>query len=175
MFGLPHLYVAKEWNVCHYNDVIMSPMASQITSIWTVCSGVCSCAHQGGESTSDRLIPRTKGQWHGKCFHLMAPSWLWAFAGTCWSDRVVRMAISPLLGLQYYPCYVSYLRVKSLQLIRRTSFFTLHVYMNVLIWRKYQIKYDPVMATRRHVLLLWPAVSGASLSIDGDRSPWWST
>ena len=30
----------------HYSDVIMSAMASQITSIWTVWSTVCSGAHQ---------------------------------------------------------------------------------------------------------------------------------
>ena len=29
-----------------------------------------------GEFTSDRWIPRTKGQWRGKCFHLMTASWL---------------------------------------------------------------------------------------------------
>ena len=28
-----------------------------------------------GEFTGDRWIPRTKGQWHGKCFHLMTSSW----------------------------------------------------------------------------------------------------
>ena len=28
-----------------------------------------------GEFTGDRWIPRTKGQWRGKCFHLMASSW----------------------------------------------------------------------------------------------------
>ena len=173
MFGLAHLYVAKEWNVCHYNDVTMSPMTSQITSIWTVCSGVCSCAHQGGESTSDRLIPRTKGQWHGKC------SIWWRHHDCELSMEHVEATVLSGWPLVHYWEYsttpVSYLRVKSLQLIWRTSFFTLHVYMNVLIWQKYQIKDDPVMATRRHVLLLWPAVSGAALSISGDRSPWWST
>ena len=28
-----------------------------------------------GEFTSDQWIPRTKDQWHGKCFHLMTSSW----------------------------------------------------------------------------------------------------
>ena len=28
-----------------------------------------------GEFIGDRWIPRTKGQWHGKCFHLMKSSW----------------------------------------------------------------------------------------------------
>ena len=30
----------------HYNDVIMSAMVSQITSVWLVCSAVCSGADQ---------------------------------------------------------------------------------------------------------------------------------
>ena len=29
-----------------------------------------------GEFTDDRWIPRTNGQWRGKCFHLMTSSWL---------------------------------------------------------------------------------------------------
>ena len=28
-----------------------------------------------GEFTGDRWIPRTNGQWHGKCCHLMTSSW----------------------------------------------------------------------------------------------------
>ena len=28
-----------------------------------------------GEFTGDRWIPRTNGQWRGKCFHLMSSSW----------------------------------------------------------------------------------------------------
>ena len=30
----------------------------------------------------DRWIPRTKGQWRGKCFHLMTSSWLLALCGS---------------------------------------------------------------------------------------------
>ena len=58
-----------------------------------VCSIVCSCADQRkqqvprhwplwGEFTGDRWIPRTKGQWSGKCFHLMTSSWngLWFYS-----------------------------------------------------------------------------------------------
>ena len=29
-----------------------------------------------GELTGDQWIPRTKGQWRGKCFHLMTPKWI---------------------------------------------------------------------------------------------------
>ena len=63
----------------HYSDVIMSAMASWITGVSIVCSTVCSDVHQRnikaarywplwGESTGDRWIPLTKGQWGGKCF-----------------------------------------------------------------------------------------------------------
>ena len=73
----------------YYSDVIKGPMASQITSLTIVCSTVYSGADQKknikaprhwplwGESTGDRLIPRTNGQWRGKCFHLMTSSWRW--------------------------------------------------------------------------------------------------
>ena len=75
----------------HYNDVIMSTMASQITSLTVVYSTVYSDAdqrkHQSSASLAfvwgihrDRWIPRTKGQLRGKCFHLMTSSWLCNFA-----------------------------------------------------------------------------------------------
>ena len=70
----------------HYRDVIMSAMVSQITGISIVYSTLCSGAHQEhfkasrhwplwGKFTGDRWVPRTKGQYHGKCFHLMTSSW----------------------------------------------------------------------------------------------------
>ena len=77
------------WHLSHhYNDVIMGAVASQINSLtmftqsfiqtqikenikgprhWPLC----------GEFTGDRWIPRTNGQLHWKCFHLMMSSWLW--------------------------------------------------------------------------------------------------
>ena len=69
----------------HYNDVIMSPMTIWITGVSigysTACSGV---DHRNikaprhwplwGEFTGDLWIPHTKGQLHGKCFHLMTSS-----------------------------------------------------------------------------------------------------
>ena len=69
----------------HYNDVIMSPMESQITSLTIVYSNVYSGTdrrkHQTqrhlplcGEFTGYRWIPRTKGQQRGKCFRLMTSS-----------------------------------------------------------------------------------------------------
>ena len=72
---------------CHYADVIMTTIASQITSLTVVYSTVYSDAdqrkHQSSASLAfvwgfhrDRWIPRTKGQLRGKCFHLMTSSWL---------------------------------------------------------------------------------------------------
>ena len=71
--------------LAHYNDVIMTTMASQITSLTVVYSTVYSDAdqrkHQSSASLAfvwgihrDRWIPRTKGQLRGKCFHLMTSS-----------------------------------------------------------------------------------------------------
>ena len=81
----------RKWTIGlkHYSDVMMSTMASQITSITivysTVYSGVDQRKHQSSESlgplwgefTGHRWIPRTKGQWSGKCFHLMTSSENW--------------------------------------------------------------------------------------------------
>ena len=64
----------------HYIDVIMTTMASQITSLTIVFSTFYSYAdqrkHQSSASLAfvwgihrDRWIPRTKGQLRGKCFH----------------------------------------------------------------------------------------------------------
>ena len=70
-------------NFCfpRYSDVIMSTMASQITSLTIVYLTVYSGGDQRnikaprhwplrGEFTGDRWIPRTNGQLRGKCFHL---------------------------------------------------------------------------------------------------------
>ena len=73
--------------VYHYVDVIMTTVASQITSLAVVYSIVYSGAderkHQSSASLAfvrgihrDRWIPRTNGQLRGKCFHLMTSSWL---------------------------------------------------------------------------------------------------
>ena len=70
----------KRWIIYHYTDVIMGVMTFQITSLTIVYSNVYSGAdqrkHQSSASlafvvTGDKWIPRTKGQWRGKCFHLM--------------------------------------------------------------------------------------------------------
>ena len=73
--------------VLHFSDVIMSAVAFEITGISIVYSNVCSDTdrrkHQSPASlafvmriTGDRWIPRTKGQWRGKSFHLMTSLWL---------------------------------------------------------------------------------------------------
>ena len=70
----------------HYDDVIMTKIASQITSLtvvyWTVYPDVNQRRHKSSASLAfvwgihpDRWIPRTKGQLCGKCFHLMTSSW----------------------------------------------------------------------------------------------------
>ena len=41
--------------ICHYNDVIMSAMASQITSVWIVCSIVCPSIDQRKHQSSASL------------------------------------------------------------------------------------------------------------------------
>ena len=88
----PNCYLRKFWlprNVLtfiHYDDVIMTTIASQITSLTSVYSTVYSDAdqrkHQSSPSLAfvwrihrDRWIPHTKGQLRGKCFHLMTSSW----------------------------------------------------------------------------------------------------
>ena len=71
----------------HYDDVIMTTMVSQTTSFAVVYSIVYSGAdqrkHQSSASLAfvrgihrDRWIPCTKGQYRGKCFHLMTSSWI---------------------------------------------------------------------------------------------------
>ena len=66
-------YVYAIFYLDHYSDVILSTMASQITSLTIVCSTVYSGVDQRnikapchwplcGEFTADRWIPRTKGQ-----------------------------------------------------------------------------------------------------------------
>ena len=68
--------------ILNYIDIIMTMMASQITSLTVVYSIVYSGSdqrtHQSSPSLAfvrgihrDRGIPRTKGQLRGKCFHLM--------------------------------------------------------------------------------------------------------
>ena len=88
----------------HYNDVIMTKIASQITSLTVVYSIVYSEAdqrkHQSSASLAfvwgihrDRWIPRTKGQLRGKCFHLMTSSWM--SSGTSWVCNIYARSFAP--------------------------------------------------------------------------------
>ena len=72
---------------CHYTDVMMTTMASQITSLTVVYSIVYLDANQRKHQSSASLAfvwgihrspewnPRTNGQLRVKCFHLMTSSW----------------------------------------------------------------------------------------------------
>ena len=85
---LCHGVLNIDYRAVHYNDVIMTTMASQITSLMVVYSTVYSDADQRKHQSSatlafawgihrGRWIPRTKGQLRGKCFHLMTSSWIY--------------------------------------------------------------------------------------------------
>ena len=87
----------------HYDDVIMTTIASQITSLTVVYSTVYSDADQSKHQSSaslafvwgihrDRWIPRTKGQLRGKCFHLMTSPWITHIFCVC------------IAGLFWQPC-----------------------------------------------------------------------
>ena len=92
-----YIYILVSFFLYHYADVIMTTMASQITSLTVAYSTVYSDAdqrkHQSSASLAfvwgihrDRWIPRTKGQLRGKCFHLMTSSWwraLYVLLFTC--------------------------------------------------------------------------------------------
>ena len=82
----PPVMAKKYLTEDHYSDVIMITIASQITGVSIVYSADCSGAdqrkHQSSaslaivrETAGDWWILLTKGQWHGKCFHLMTSSW----------------------------------------------------------------------------------------------------
>ena len=99
IFSLKEMYFKSSWAerrpfcsgidvLDHYCDVIMGATASQITSLTilssTVYSGADRRKHQTprhwplcGEFTGDWWIPRTNGQWRGKCFHSMTSSCAW--------------------------------------------------------------------------------------------------
>ena len=70
----------------HNSDVIMNGMAPQITYVSIVCTTVYSGTDESNikvsrrwplwrEFNGHRWIPLTKGQWNGKCFHLMTSWW----------------------------------------------------------------------------------------------------
>ena len=79
----------RYWKIVptHYDDVIMSAIASQITSLTivnsTVYPGADQRKHQSSASLAfvwgthrNRWISHTKGQLRGKCLHFMTSSWI---------------------------------------------------------------------------------------------------
>ena len=61
----------------HYNGVIMGAIVYSTVYSFTdqrKHQRSASLAFVCGEFTGDRWIPRTNGQWRGKCFHLMTSS-----------------------------------------------------------------------------------------------------
>ena len=77
----------------HYNDIIMTTVASQITSLTVVCSTVYSDTDQRKYQSSaslafvwgirrDRWIPRTNGQLRGKYF-MFYTLWINMVSGNC--------------------------------------------------------------------------------------------
>ena len=67
---------SEECIVSHYNDIIMSEMVSQITSLtivyWTVYLGADQRKHQ---SSASLAIVQEIHWW--ECFHLMMSTWIW--------------------------------------------------------------------------------------------------
>ena len=80
-----HVTYLEDLPTPHYSDAIIKAKVSQITGFSTVWLTVCSAADQRSHQSfasltvvmgnpSDRWIPLTKGQWCGKCFHLITSS-----------------------------------------------------------------------------------------------------
>ena len=80
----------------HFNDIIMSVMASEITSVSIVCStaqikeNIKALRHWplGGESTGHRWIPLTKDQLTGKSFHWMTSSCV-SYLNSLWPSDTI--------------------------------------------------------------------------------------
>ena len=101
----------------HYIDVIMTTIASQITSLTLVYPTDYSDVDQGKHQSSaslafvwgihrDRWIPHTKGQLRGKCFHLMTSSCVSHSTSTTIYLKILirsRKHIIIFLSIQSYP------------------------------------------------------------------------
>ena len=94
----PGLLEVDIYSKIHYIDVMLTTMASQITSLAVVYSIVYSDAdqtkHQSSASLAfvwgihrDRWIPRRKDQLRGKCFHLMTSLCLLDITRLCAINR----------------------------------------------------------------------------------------
>ena len=77
-----------------------------------------------GEFTGGRWIPRTKGQWRGKCFHFMTSSWVVVIWRTYNLQGILHW------DLQCLFCY--FLQSKYIEYILRTRVHELiYIYMNI--------------------------------------------
>ena len=108
--------VVTRRHVIHYSDVIMYAMSSQIIGVSNVWSTTFSGTHKrkikapphwpfSGETTGDRWIPHTKGQWRWKYFHLMTSSWKYSTeeGGILMpSDNIKSYRIQSIFGLYYF-------------------------------------------------------------------------
>ena len=165
----------------------MSTVASQITGVSIVYSTVCSGADQRniktprhwpmwGELIGDRWIPLTKGQYNGKCLHLMTSSCRNTFATSlysiifllktwhvlqrCWHFDILRCCLSA--------CFILAISVDLMGRQRKWRILTLYVLYNlrsivyiIFVWSIYrkmtQIIHDDVIKWK-HFPRYWPFV-----------------
>ena len=117
----PHVYTGRNHytnkTVCsHYGDVIMNTVASQITSLASVYStfsrvqikeNIKAPRHWPScrEFTGHRWVPRTNGQWRGKCFHLMTSScwWIEVQKTSCSVDGIPMKQWFRIRGIYFVP------------------------------------------------------------------------
>ena len=118
-FATAFCSIAQNWH--HYSDATMSLMASQITGVSifilnrlfrrrskkTSKLGVIGLFR--GEFTGDHWIPRIKGQWRGKCFHLMTPSCDAGYWSSRWCKTAMYQSKHTVIPLQIQLCLGLYL------------------------------------------------------------------
>ena len=107
--GMASLHVKTFANTVHYNDVIMSAMASQITSVSNVCSIIWSGADQRKRQCSGSLAFFVRGiyRWSVDSPHKgpvtweMSPfdnsSW-WSSSCPCWNGIQIWMVKHSIAG-----------------------------------------------------------------------------
>ena len=91
----------------HYSYVIMSAMASWITSVSIVCLTVCSKKTSKFRVTGLCEWPH-KGPVTGKCFHLMTSSWIIAVWRTWWFVVFLVAKQYYLLTLLFRQCNITH-------------------------------------------------------------------
>ena len=169
----------------HYDDVIMTTIASQITSLMSVYSTVYSGAdqrrHQSSASLAfvwgihrDRWILRTKGQLRGKCFHLMTSSWaIWLAVPSVknmgqlgiWSLPRKKSAFvwNKLFGANKF---LSKKRQNSESLIDKVYIDSLEIYDNMKIFVLFNLKLfytekvynNPIVFLDQYTRVVWVSI-----------------